>query len=63
MNKNMKRTELNDAFKRFQILPILLPKSDARAAEPHKKWQRPRFDVRCLPTFPNVQTTLQSLAE
>lgn len=55
--------QLNDAFKRFQILPILLPKSDARAAEPHKKWQRPHFDVRCLPTFSNAHTALQSLAE
>jgi hypothetical protein len=57
----MKRTELKDAFKRFQRLPILLPKGDARQPAPgNANWQSPRLDIARMPV---AASTLRCLAE
>jgi len=46
MNEKSKRKTLNDAFKRFQRLPMLLPKSDTRDGSTEKAaWQPMNFGL------------------
>jgi hypothetical protein len=62
MNEKMKRTRLNDAFKRFQRLPFLPTKGDTRAPAKEKPaWQPMPFSLmgKCVP----ANSGLQSLAE
>jgi len=64
MNEKSKRNRLNDAFKRFQRLPFLPTKGDARASGPEKPaWQPMPFGLmaRCVP--PNPNSAWQALAE
>jgi hypothetical protein len=64
MNEKLKRKTLNDAYKRFQRLPMLLPKSDTRASETEKPgWQPMPFGMmgQCIPANPN--SAWQALAE
>jgi hypothetical protein len=62
MNEKMKRIELNDAFKRFQRLPLVLPKSDTRPPQANKTpWQAPRLDAARMSDC--ADSALQSLAE
>jgi hypothetical protein len=59
MNEKLKRTRLNDAFKRFQRLPMLLPKGDMRDAKGEKPtWQPMPFGLMSKPT-----PALQGFAE
>jgi hypothetical protein len=64
MNEKMKRNRLNDAFKRFQRLPFLPTKGDARATATEKPtWQPMPFSLlsNCVPSNPN--SAWQALAE
>jgi hypothetical protein len=62
MNMKMKRTELNDAFKRFQCLPPLLTKSDIRPPQANKtSWQPTRLGALRMPN--PADSALQFLAE
>jgi len=64
MNEKSKRNRLNDAFKRFQRLPFLPTKGDARASAPEKPaWQPMPFGLmtQCVP--PNPNSAWQALAE
>lgn len=63
MNEKLKRRMLNDAFKRFQRLPMLLPKSDAQDSRTENPaWQALPFSfiAKCVST---PDSTLQTLAE
>jgi hypothetical protein len=62
MNEKSKRTRLNDAFKRFQRLPFLPTKGDARVPVSEKPaWQPMPFGLmgKCAP----ANSGLHSLAE
>jgi hypothetical protein len=64
MNEKMKRNRLNDAFKRFQRLPFLPTKGDARPSAADKPaWQPMPFSLlsKCVP--PNPNSAWQALAE
>jgi hypothetical protein len=64
MNDKLKRKQLNDAFKRFQRLPILSPKGDMRVSGTEKPaWQPFRLGLaaQCVHASPN--SALQALAE
>jgi hypothetical protein len=61
MNEKMKRKTLNEAFKRFQRLPMLLPIGDTRASAKDKPaWQPMHFG---LMGASNPKSALQALAE
>ena len=63
MNEKLKRTKLNDAFKMFQRLPMLLPKGDARDSSKQKPaWQPLPFGImgQCVRTNNGA---FQALAE
>jgi hypothetical protein len=64
MNEKSKRNRLNDAFKRFQRLPLLPTKGDARPLAAEKPaWQPMPFGLlgNCVP--PNPNSAWQALAE
>jgi hypothetical protein len=63
MNEKMKRNRLNDAFKRFQRLPSLPNKGDARAASEKPAWQPLPFGLLGKLVPPNPNTAWQALAE
>jgi hypothetical protein len=62
MNEKMKRTELNNAFKRFQRLPFVLPKSDIRPPQANKTLWQPAGLAAARMSAP-ADSTLQSFVE
>jgi len=64
MNEKLKRTKLNDAFKTFQRLPMLLPKSDTRESSREKPaWQPSGFGLMGRYVPADANSGLQALAE
>jgi hypothetical protein len=63
MNEKFKKTRLNDAFKRFQRLPILLPKSDTRDESAEKTAWQPTSVGSMGKYFTNPTPALQVFAE
>ena len=63
MNEKLRNRTLNDAFKRFQRLPMLPPKGDMDKTRTEKPaWQLMQFGIigNCVT---NSTPTLQALAE
>jgi hypothetical protein len=59
MNEKPRRNRLNDAFKRFQRLPLLPTKGDTRASVAEKPtWQALPFGLigHCSPAHPGMQS-------
>jgi len=64
MNEKLRRKHLNDAFKRFQRLPLLSPKSDTRESSSEKPaWLPFHVDLAAQCVHANPNSALQALAE